>query len=334
MRPLVAFDQADRCVAEAHLECWLQHFEDVEFIESCRRRSAHFIPSFSQAPELTELLLHRLEQRQACSLVRVGDGDGNALAFAENPDDPLLAKCFDHIFRHYDSVLPSHDESHAFALRLRDACLGADILGIRSVETAMPLEDELCRRVLAGGDIRGAMGIMAARTAMRIAAVERRFLRKVVTSAWIYLGMLHELPLLMERAARILVVSGRGELAPEFRRRLGDKLLAFRQIPLEASRRKSTESHYYERFASELQFLEQDLSGVLVLVGGGFFGKIYCAHAKAHGAVAVDLGSGFDILAGCSTRPVHASIDIGRLSWINSGDDGCSSRGVAAGGRA
>jgi hypothetical protein len=56
-----------------------------------------------------------------------------------------------------------------------------------------------------------------------------------------------------------------------------------------------------------------------VLVGAGIFGKKYCAVAKQHGAVALDLGSAFDILAGKRTRPVHSIadfLDIKRDSWI------------------
>lgn len=53
-----------------------------------------------------------------------------------------------------------------------------------------------------------------------------------------------------------------------------------------------------------------------MLVGAGFFGKIYCHTAKMNGAVAVDLGSAFDVLAGLSTRPAHTSVDVKALSWL------------------
>jgi len=61
--------------------------------------------------------------------------------------------------------------------------------------------------------------------------------------------------------------------------------------------------HYPEVFNNTVSQLRQmELEGVLVLVGGGFLGKIYCNVAKDQGGVAVDIGSVFDLLAGYKTR--------------------------------
>jgi hypothetical protein len=64
------------------------------------------------------------------------------------------------------------------------------------------------------------------------------------------------------------------------------------------------------------QRLSRDLRGKLVLVGAGLFGKVYCHTARQHGAVAIDLGSAFDILAGLNTRPIHKAYDINAMRWI------------------
>ena len=47
---------------------------------------------------------------------------------------------------------------------------------------------------------------------------------------------------------------------------------------------------------------ERCSSGDLLLVGAGLFAKYVCAVAKQHGAVAVDMGSALDQLAGLKTR--------------------------------
>jgi len=62
--------------------------------------------------------------------------------------------------------------------------------------------------------------------------------------------------------------------------------------------------------------LRADLQGTLVIVGAGFLGKLYCDAAKNSGAVALDFGSAFDILAGMSTRPGHTRLDINALRWM------------------
>jgi hypothetical protein len=56
-----------------------------------------------------------------------------------------------------------------------------------------------------------------------------------------------------------------------------------------------------------------------VLAGAGIFGKKYCATARQNGAVALDLGSAFDILEDKITRPVHSNpsiIDPNHGPWI------------------
>ena len=53
-----------------------------------------------------------------------------------------------------------------------------------------------------------------------------------------------------------------------------------------------------------------------MLVGAGVFGKIYCHAAKSAGAVSLDIGSAFDILAGIQSRPVHKTKDVKRFRMV------------------
>lgn len=54
--------------------------------------------------------------------------------------------------------------------------------------------------------------------------------------------------------------------------------------------------------------LSRDLRGCLCLVGAGVWAEIYCTWIKRNGGVGVDIGSGFDLLAGKATRPIHQSV--------------------------
>ena len=51
--------------------------------------------------------------------------------------------------------------------------------------------------------------------------------------------------------------------------------------------------------------LPADMQGCLCLVGAGVWSEIYCTWVKRRGGVGVDIGSGFDLLAGKVTRPFH-----------------------------
>ena len=71
-----------------------------------------------------------------------------------------------------------------------------------------------------------------------------------------------------------------------------------------------------ERFPKTPDFLStvaselpRDMRGACCLAGAGPWAEIYCSWIKQRG-VAVDLGSGFDLLAGQATRPGHR-----RLGW-------------------
>ena len=74
--------------------------------------------------------------------------------------------------------------------------------------------------------------------------------------------------------------------------------------------------HYPAIYNDILDFLDQDLTKSLVIVGAGVFGKIYCHAAKSSGAVSLDIGSAFDILAGLQSRPVHDSQDIEKFRLV------------------
>ena len=50
--------------------------------------------------------------------------------------------------------------------------------------------------------------------------------------------------------------------------------------------------------------------GVLFLIGGGLFGKIYCNVVREKGAVAIDIGSVFDALAGIPSRSYLQNLPI------------------------
>ncbi len=50
------------------------------------------------------------------------------------------------------------------------------------------------------------------------------------------------------------------------------------------------------------------MRGCFCLVGAGFWAEIYCTWIKQRGGVAIDIGSGFDLLDGTAPRPVHRSL--------------------------
>jgi len=62
------------------------------------------------------------------------------------------------------------------------------------------------------------------------------------------------------------------------------------------------EPHYPDIYNEIMDYLSDDLSGKIFLIGAGGLGKIYCNWVKQHNGVALDIGSLFDGWAGLVTR--------------------------------
>jgi hypothetical protein len=62
-------------------------------------------------------------------------------------------------------------------------------------------------------------------------------------------------------------------------------------------------SDYIEQLEKILRHNLVDYPGMLCIVGGGLYGKLYCNHIRSQGGVALDLGSLLDAWAGIHTRP-------------------------------
>lgn len=61
--------------------------------------------------------------------------------------------------------------------------------------------------------------------------------------------------------------------------------------------------------------LPQDMSNSLTLIGAGVWAEIYAMWIKQKGGVAIDIGSGFDLLNGESTRLFHRRLKEDALKY-------------------
>ncbi|MBK5928011.1 hypothetical protein [Rhodobaculum claviforme] len=246
--------------------------------------------------------------------LRLGDGEGNVLGCRDPDLDPAQELAwFDVVFRLQAGTGLGAGDALDFAARFERAAIAADVLGIRGIMPWAPPRDVYAsiggyvRNCLADGRIRAALGHLRAQDQVERWARSGALRGSLLTHAWVHIPLLDHLPDLVALADRVIVVSGRSEMfAPFARRHGGQGTVEFVEVPLEPPLRAGPGRHYPDVFETVCRQLEGDLRGCLVLVGAGIFGKIYCHVARSSGAVALDLGSGFDILAGHKTRPVHS----------------------------
>jgi hypothetical protein len=211
-------------------------------------------------------------------------------------------------------IAVSEEAAIALCKEVRTALISADIIGFRSFRTE---EGPMIRNCIEREWAYAALGFLYARELLQQGMTRGYWRQSVVTSAWIHLDLIPHLGTTLDGAGSVIVITGRAELYDEMRSRLGERLEAFIAVPVQGFVPPSPEqSHIFSAFPDVRQRLSRNLHGKLVLVGAGLFGKVYCHVAKLHGAVAIDLGSAFDVLAGLNTRPVHKDYNIGEMRWI------------------
>jgi hypothetical protein len=238
----------------------------------------------------------------------------------KDPISPPQIHAFYTRFLTQNGIRVPEQDAVCFCRKVRSALMSADIIGCRSFrfdeEQVIEKFIKLAIRNSSDPYTSFALGILYAREFLQNGVSENYLRGKIITDAWIHLDMLPFFDRILELSDSIIVITGRSELENDFSSRLGARLRAFISVPVQDFRPSSpAQSHFYEAFPEVQQRLQQDLRGTLVLVGAGLFGKIYCQTASTNGAVALDIGSAFDVLAGLNTRPLHESYNLRPYMW-------------------
>jgi hypothetical protein len=291
---------------------WL---DDEEVRRLCRTHAKGFWPIDKEAaPLICSKIIDALRDGTPLSVLRVGNGEGNAVSMTKAHLHLLQTSTFYQEFVSQNGIAIPQDVAIHFCSEVRAALIAADILGFRCFRVD---EHALIQNSIDKGDAYAALGFLYAREFLQQGLSAGLWRQTIVTGAWIHLDLVPHLSRLVEGTDAIIVITGRVELKSEMQRRLGDRLEEFIAVPVQGFQpSRVNDSHFCSIFQSVRDRLRSDLRGKLVLVGAGLFGKVYCHEAKLSGAVAVDLGSAFDVLAGLKTRPVHNAFDTAAMRWI------------------
>jgi hypothetical protein len=300
--------------------------DDTALMGLCETRSKGVLPTLSIAAEAVTTQIEKAARNHVpLSLIRVGDAEGTALYLREaDASDRLALKCFNFSFKGQTGVTLGFDDAKPLCGQIAAALLDADIAGFRSLDRGFRGdESSVVARLVRNCEIRSALGMMGARRFLEAETKKGSFQHSTMTSMWIHLALIPYIERICAASSAVLVISGCNELAQEFERRLGSRFREFVSIPRQVRQgrevrevREVSETHYFKHFPLVMEKLRGDLRGVLVLVGAGLLGKIYCHAAKTSGAVAVDLGSAFDILANKVTRRIHRELNVAALRWL------------------
>lgn len=268
-------------------------------------------------PEVEKRLSHALDERLPFSFVRIGDGEGMALARQGGPRDPLRPSIL-------QAFGPAYDQPRADALgeHLDRAVGHASILGLRAEvlylsltadDFKAPKDAFLLRYKRSTEGHEPAEKKHDYQSALRLAhmvfALERLGVSNArpVSSAWVHYDLLASgyLARLVLKAPRIGLISCRRSVARKIMTaRTGPTL--FFPVLEHFGREKTlgvTPEHWWQSMETVSRSLTDVRPGDVFLIGAGIWGKAYCEQVRAQGGIAIDMGSALDIWAGINTRP-------------------------------
>jgi hypothetical protein len=251
-----------------------------------------------------------LRTKTPFSVVRIGDGEMNLLSFGRYPNSTHLDQycAAASIGAQLDRFEP--DLTWMLALRemMLSAVLQADVVGVLGLW-------RLRLHTIEGwieqfsDDPRGALGQWRGVDYMLKLAKAGVLRGKTITSAHLYLGVIKHLNELLSRPCHVMLITDKTKVSTLLAERFPQ--CDFQQIVV--GQGESADSPLLDQpefLCSMDRNLPHDLSGSLCLVGAGPWAEIYCAWIKGRGGVAVDIGSGFDLLAGIISRPAHHGLGL------------------------
>lgn len=266
--------------------------------------------------ETSHMISCRQRSGESLSLIRLGDGEGLLLSLS----DQSTEADFKYLTRHLGAKGVDLNYLLGLKNRLMKSIKGADIIGIR--DDCVNVKFEPDSFFLPHDSF-----LKIFRTEFRLREVENNldfhgsrrvaFLHKSLSSlefndeshfcsAWFHYDYHNsgEVFRALNQQERIGLISCRSHL-PGLLEDLFSTSVKFYEIPgrfRDISSDKPVPD-YVEQLESLLSQQLVEFPGMLYLVGGGFYGKLYCQLIKSQGGIALDLGSLFDAWLGIPSRP-------------------------------
>lgn len=250
-------------------------------------------------------LREALRRRRGFSLIRVGEGEATFLLPPEQTGIGDVARRLEYYFGHCEA---SFADWTALCQKLRRSLIHADVL--------CPPDPAQWRVRSRAQD---AFASRYRQLAQGLSALEFPAM-PLLSGAYVNYalhadGTLFEL---LEAEEEIGLISSQ-PAAPLLRALFGLRVREY-AIPQRAVDNESLidTGHFPQRFTELCAALRRDVAGLLVLVGAGPLGKIYCDVIRQAGGIALDVGSLLDAWTGLCSRADHAALD------------GCNAPGVPA----
>lgn len=248
-----------------------------------------------------------IEKKLAMSLVRMGDGEINLLTYPKYDQTPTLNEVVARksIDKRLHSFNTNEQGLYELSTLMETALIDADVVGVLGLwrpSGSTTVKDFLNNKNVG---FRGLSGQWRGIDYMLEMACTGRLSNKLIVSAHNYLAVVQNIDILLAGLDSVWLITS--ETAAVKRIKQENSKLKINVINLPKSKRPLVFDSPYFLHETRKQ-LPNDLAGKLVLIGAGPWAEIYAYWIKQRGGIAIDIGTGFDLLAGKLSRPVHRRV--------------------------
>ena len=254
--------------------------------------------------EVLEPVIEALQKNKPFSVIRMGDGEINVLSHDVYVGTPNLDR-----YAFLASIALMEDKfivTEIWMSVLRDLMVAsireADMIGCRGLSRLVQWfsTDRFINTLTT--DLRGGVGVFRAIDLMLHLAYRKILRGKIICSPHLYLSVLDHLDILFHHTENVLCISKKRLAIEKLKRKYPETRIDHIPVGMNSDSSPRTEP----TFLREIEVsLPKNLQGTLCLVGAGIWAEIYCTWIKQRGGVGIDIGSGFDLMAGKTTRPAH-----------------------------
>ena len=294
---------------------------DTEYVTAAYRDYCGQVIEDPFAEDVSTPIKRALSQQTPLSVIRIGDAEANLITYGVYDKTSNLDRL---VFMRAMNQNDSFELTEEWMIALRDLITGAiaqaDMIGVLGIwRVRKPSVQHYIEQFMQ--DHRGFSGHWRGIDYMLKLAGRGYFYNRIIAPAHLYLSVLEHLDNMLPLARRIIVISSRHSIVGSMQRKypaldiefipVGDlvRVDAGTGLPVSSSRLPNTPSFVSSIFSA----LPHDLRGCLCLIGAGIWAGIYSTWIKQRGGVAVDLGSGFDLMDGRFDRLAHKAIGFERL---------------------
>ena len=293
-------------------------FLDVNFIKDKYESYELSVISDPFSKKLIDEIIKAISSNSPFSVVRIGDGEANLLTYQHYSQTPNLNiySANNIISIQQNSFTPNHEYLKNISKLISESIKKSDIVGVIGLwRVKTPTTDSICNKFL--DDYRGILGHWRAIDHLLYLANKGVLANKTIASAHLYFSVLKHLPKILSVTKKLLIVSDNTSIEKIIKKKFNNIQIEFidtSSLNIKQNKHLRFKNDIPLFFYKFLELLPPNLHGYVCLIGSGPWTEIYCLWIKQRGGIAIDIGSGFDLLNNKLSRPIHHFIDLNHFN--------------------